>query len=175
MWRVTGTNLSEWSVTDDQSTANLRPDDFETFYRVEGLRVYHALAMTLRDLDLAEDAAAEGLARTYQHWNRIQNYDSPAGWAYRVGLNWATSWLRRLGRQRLQPASDLLHNDPQMFDPGLHLALMDLDVDQRSVVVMRYLLDLSQEEIGRLLGVPVGTVKSRLARGLTRLREVVEP
>jgi RNA polymerase sigma factor (sigma-70 family) len=65
--------------------------------------------------------------------------------------------------------------DVSMFDPVLHAALLGLEVDQRAVVVMRYLLDLSQEEIGRLLAVPFGTVKSRLARGLARLREVVEP
>lgn len=161
-------------MSEDAGTADLRPEDFETFYRLEAARVYRALAVTLRDRDLAEEATAEALARTYQHWERIRHYDSPAGWAYRVGLNWATSRLRRRRPLRLQD-HDEGRADVSMFDPALHAALLGLEVDQRAVVVMRYLLDLSQEEIGRLLAVPVGTVKSRLARGLARLREVVEP
>lgn len=155
--------------------ADLRPDDFETFYRVEAAGVYRALAVTLRDRDLAEEAAAEALARTYQHWERIRAYDNPAGWAYRVGFNWATSRLRRRRRLNIHAQVEVGQIDLPGFDPGLQAALIGLDVDQRAVVVMRYLLDLSQGEIGRLLGLPVGTVKSRLARGLARLREVVEP
>lgn len=40
------------------------------------------------------------MVRTFQHWDKIRRYDNPAGWAYRVGLNWATSRLRRRSRDR---------------------------------------------------------------------------
>lgn len=51
---------------------------------------------------------------------------------------------------------------------------MHLNVSQPAVVVLRYVLDLSQEEIAQVLGVPAGKMKSRLGRGLSRLREVLE-
>lgn len=54
-------------------------------------------------------------------------------------------------------------------------ALDMLPDDQRQVVVCRYLLELSGEETATALGVPEGTVKSRLARALLRLRDLMEP
>jgi len=53
-------------------------------------------------------------------------------------------------------------------------ALALLPADQHTVLVLRFYDDLSQEEIARITGVPIGTVKSRIARGLRRLEEVLE-
>lgn len=154
-----------------------RPLDFESFYRQSSAGVYRSLAVMLGDADLAQDAAAEALARTFQHWPKVSGYDSPAGWAYRVGMNWATSKRRRYRR-----SGDLLEQTQPADDPadaaGMRLDLIDalgqIEPAQREVLVLRYLLDLRQDEVARVLGVPTGTVKSRLGRGLERLREVVD-
>lgn len=148
-------------------------DDFEMFYRAEMMSVYRALAATLRDRELAEEATAESMTRCYQHWGKVSGYDNPAGWCYRVGLNWAISRLRR---RRLLPfdRSQAVAPEPDVFDPTLEKALRDLDVSHRAVIVLRYLWDLPQADIAKALGIPVGTVKSRINRGLTHLREVIE-
>jgi DNA-directed RNA polymerase specialized sigma24 family protein len=73
---------------------------FESFYRAEVDRVYRALAVTLGDAHLAREAADEAMARAYMHWHRVAACDSPGGWVFRVGLNWATSWWRKFGRER---------------------------------------------------------------------------
>ena len=52
-------------------------------------------------------------------------------------------------------------------------ALRTLDPNKRTVIVMRYVLDLSQEDIAAALSLPIGTVKSRLGRGLEELREML--
>lgn len=165
--------MTSMETVNPQADARARARDFDAFFRLEADDVYRALAVTLRDRDLAEEATAEAMARAYQHWRRIRDYDNPAGWVYRVGLNWATSRLRRRDvRRRLARPAGVVDATP--FDPALHRALLGLDLDQRAVVVLRYLFDWSQDEIAAALAIPVGTVKSRLGRGVAKLRAGLE-
>jgi len=148
-------------------------EPFEAFYRANSDRVYRALALTLGDDDLAREAADEAMLRAYVRWDRVRGLDNPAGWTYRVGLNWATSWWRRLRRER-PPASDDQHptatGGPDPAALAARTALDQLPLAQRTVVVCRVLLDLSTAETASALDIAEGTVKSRLARALTALR-----
>jgi RNA polymerase sigma-70 factor (ECF subfamily) len=143
---------------------------FDEFWRLNRRDLARALAVTLGDPDLASDAADEAMARAYQHWDRVGSYANPAGWAYRVGLNWSRSVLRR--RRRFHPT--LYRRDtvepPTVIDPAVHRALAGLDIKHRSVIVCRFLLDWSVEETATALDLRPGTVKSRLSRALDRLR-----
>jgi RNA polymerase sigma factor (sigma-70 family) len=157
---------------DVSRTQVLAPDDrsFEAFYRAQADRVYRALAITLGDPQLAREAADEGMARAFARWPAVQSLQNPGGWVYRVGLNWATSWWRK--RRREQPLPTM-HDLPAGDDPQAAAALVavrDLAAAQRAVVVCRVLLDLSTVETAAVLGIPTGTVKSRLARALAALR-----
>lgn len=147
-----------------------RPDDFEAFYRANIDRVYRALAVTLRRDDLAQEAADEAMARAYARWATVRGLDNPAGWVFRVGLNWATSWWRKRRRES-PPVADTAH--PSAPPDGALAAddvLALLPVPQRAVVTCRVLLDLSTAETAAALGLSEGTVKSRLSRGLAALR-----
>jgi RNA polymerase sigma-70 factor (sigma-E family) len=150
--------------------------DFSDFYRWERPGLYRALALTLGDADLAAEAVDEALVRAYQRWGRIRRYDSPAGWVYRVALNWAISRTRRRGR--VVPVAAVPDRagaaDPSLPDAELASALADLPEQQRAVVVLRYHLDWSTERVAAALGIPPGTVKSRLHRGLAALRAALE-
>ena len=85
----------------------------------------------------------------------------------RVAVNLATDGFRRARRRlalavRLRPGAD---PDPPTFDRlAVTQALRALPHDQRAVVVLHHLLDLPVDRVGAELGVPTGTVKSRLAR-----------
>jgi RNA polymerase sigma-70 factor (ECF subfamily) len=59
----------------------------------------------------------------------------------------------------------------QARDDELEWALAQLEESQRQVVALRFYADLSLEEIAEVIGVPIGTVKSRLHRALAKLRE----
>lgn len=149
---------------------------FEGFYRSERPGLYRALALTLGDPDLAAEAVDEAMARAYQRWRRVCGYDNPAGWVYRVGLNWAISRSRKRGRVVTVAA---VHDergctDPAPPDDDLTAAVAALPDKQRQVVVLRYHLDWSIDKIGAALALPAGTVKSRLHRGLAALRENLE-
>lgn len=147
--------------------------DFDAFYRRERAEVFRALAFTLRDVELAAEAVDEGMVRAFQRWNRVRHYDNPAGWVYRVALNWSISRLRRL--RRTVPVADVpgesRASDPPLPDERLAAAVAALPVKQRAAVVLRCHLDWSVQQIASALGVPPGTVKSRLHRGLAAVRE----
>lgn len=147
-------------------------EPFEAFYRGHVERVYRALAVTLSDPQLAREAADEAMARAYAHWRRVRGLDNPGGWVYRVGLNWATSWRRKVWRERplAEDRGDPVAPPPDPAATAAGQALAGLALPQRAVVVCRVLLDLSTAETAHLLGVAEGTVKSRLARALTTLR-----
>ena len=127
------------------------------------------------DWDQAEELAQEAMARTFAAWSRIRGYDRPAAYARKVLVNRHRSLLRRA----VVEARHTLTSRPQEWhepdfggdDLVLWQALRQLAARQRAAIVLRYYLDLPEAEVACLLGVPVGTVKSLVHRGLARLRD----
>ncbi|HWS35116.1 MAG TPA: sigma-70 family RNA polymerase sigma factor [Actinoplanes sp.] len=158
-------------MTIDLDTVPSAYEGFEAFYRANADRVYRALAVTLRSDDLAAEAVAEAMARACARWSTVSRLDSPAGWVFRVGLNWATSWWRKVRRER-PPAAEADH--PRARPPdgstAARSALANLPEAQRAVITCRVLLDLTTAETAAALRISEGTVKSRLSRGLAALR-----
>jgi RNA polymerase sigma factor (sigma-70 family) len=161
------------------------PDSFELFYAGTADRVYRALAVTLGDVHLAREATDEAMARAFARWSQVVLHDNPGGWAFRVGLNWATSWRRKLRRERALPQGDgesgacatagpAQATPPDPAAAAATTALARLPVGQRAVVTCRILLDLSTAETAAALGVAEGTVRSRLSRAMAALRAELE-
>lgn len=145
--------------------------DFAPFYREYRDSVAHALSLTLGDSDLGSTAADEAFTRAVQRWKKVSNYDNPAGWVYRVGLNWARSWLRRKRLERERTGVEIGHMVNPAIDHALGDALKDLSEDHRAVVVCRFYLDYTIDQTAAARGIAPGTAKSRLSRALTQLRE----
>ena len=123
----------------------------------------------------AEELAQEALVRTWWRWKLVRRPDDPGSYARRVLVNRRRSLLRRaavearlLARSRPEelvvPAGD---------ERALVLwqAVQALPARQRAVLVLRFREDLTEAEVARLLGLPLGTVKSLSHRALARLRE----
>ena len=147
---------------------------FETFYAASVDGVYRALAVTLGDAHLAREATDEAMARAFVKWRQVARYDNPGGWVFRVGLNWATSWRRKLRRESVLPEDErglpaLTGPDPGGTDALA--ALGRLSIPARAVVVCRVLFDLSTAETAAALRIAEGTVRSRLSRAMTLLRD----
>ncbi|MCP5028345.1 MAG: sigma-70 family RNA polymerase sigma factor [Actinomycetia bacterium] len=150
----------------DLTPAPLR--SFEDFYRDSHERMARALTLTLGNRSLALDATDEAFARAWSRWATVCSHTNPEGWVYRVALNWATSWLRKVRRER----PDVYIDRPAPAtgrDLDLDRALERLSVDHRSVVVLRHLGGWSTEEVANALEISPGTVKSRLSRALDQL------
>jgi RNA polymerase sigma-70 factor (sigma-E family) len=123
----------------------------------------------------AEELAQDAMARTFAAWSRVGPRQR-AAYARKVLLNRHRSLLRRAvveARHALtsRPQVETRH-EPDFSGDDLLLwqALGRLPARQRTALVLRYYLDLSEAEVARQLGVPVGTVKSLVHRGLARLR-----
>ncbi|WP_374628914.1 sigma-70 family RNA polymerase sigma factor [Frankia sp. AgPm24] len=109
-------------------------------------------------------------------WRRVQSSDHPDAYVRRILVN---ANRRRFGRRRVP--EDLVATVPDVGGhgggftavedrAGLAAALAMLPAGQRTVVVLRYCEDLSEEQVAKVLGRSVGTVKSQASRGLAKLR-----
>lgn len=161
-----------WSDSERLQDATGGREDFATFFDRNVDQLVRSLALTLGDHELAADAVAEAMVKAHLRWRRLAGSTNPAGWVYRVALNWARARGRRWWRE-------VTTSEPPerpvvavgLTDPELAVALLALPVEQRAVVVLRYLLDWSEARTATALDIPPGTVKSRLSRALTRLAE----
>ena len=134
---------------------------------------YRCAFKLLGDRAEAEDIAQEALARAFVRWRKVEDY--AAAWVCRVAANLALDRSRSSAhRTRADAQVDSDHAaapDPdaaQRLD--LRVALLDLPRRQRDVVVLRYLLDQSEQSVAAALGVSVGAVKTHASRGLSALR-----
>jgi RNA polymerase sigma-70 factor (ECF subfamily) len=154
----------------DRSAVALVEQSFEWFYAQHRNAIGRALAITLRDDTLAADALDEAMTRAYQRWQEVSTTDNPAGWVYRVALNWARSFLRKVTRAGRGPRAMELVSTAPTFDPDIDRALRELTIDQRAVIVCRYFIGYSEAETAAVLGIRPGTAKSRHSRAIATLR-----
>jgi RNA polymerase sigma-70 factor (ECF subfamily) len=149
------------------------PIDFETWYRHEHPRLVTLLAASTGDAPLARDAADEAVARAFERWERVSRMDSPAGWTYRVALN----IVRRRTRRRALEHRILRRIRPDVV-PGptgeLWLLVADLPPRQRTAVLLRHVGQLTEAEIGDVMGIARGTVSSTLRSAYRRLGTEIE-
>ena len=122
-----------------------------------------------------EELAQETLVRMWWRWRLGRRPADPARYARRVLVNRQRSLLRRaavearsLGRARPAQVVPSADSERAMV---LWEAVQALPARQRAVLVLRYKEDLTEAEVARLLGLPVGTVKSASHRALARLRQ----
>ena len=133
--------------------------------------VWQAAYAVTADAQLAEDAAQEAFIRALRSLHHLKG--RPVGpWLRRVAINSAIDQLRRRPRGWVgsELAPDLTDTDaPAGTDGDLAEAVLGLSRERRLVVVLHYWLGYTHKEIGALLGIPAGTVASRLSRALAEL------
>lgn len=129
-----------------------------------------------------EDATQNALISIVRALPRFDNRSSVRTWAYRVATNSALDELRRRARRPIPTADQLdwpAHDDTPSPDQrvvdrlGLNDALARLSPDFRAAVVLRDVVGMDYAEIADSLGLPIGTVRSRIARGRRHLAELL--
>ena len=148
---------------------------FSRFYAASRAELCAAVTMTLGDHQLAIDAVDEALARAAERWEQVAEMDRPAGWTYRVAINWATSWRRKWSQRPTLPIEvlDRAHRD-DLGDVMMLEQLAQLPLAQRQMLVLRYVLGYSVPQTAEALGVAEGTVKSGVHRARQQLQADVE-
>jgi RNA polymerase sigma factor (sigma-70 family) len=120
----------------------------------------------------SEEIAQEALARSLVRWTKVEGYAE--AFVTRTAINLSIDRWRRHDRHAGTRVSDhqLVHEDPQAdLRADLVDALQSLSRRQRDVVVLRYLMDVSERQVARTLGCTEGTVKQHAQRGLAVLRD----
>ena len=153
--------------------------EFEDFYAAVFDRLVGQLYLVTGNLHDAEDVVQEALTRAAVRWSRLRQYSVPEAWVRRVAMNLASDGFRRVRRRmavavRLGADLEYRHLVPAEL-PGLTEALRALPMAQRKAVVLHHLLDLPVDQVAAELGVPAGTVKSRLARARGALAALLAP
>jgi RNA polymerase sigma-70 factor (sigma-E family) len=148
--------------------------EFEAvFDRLLGAAYRHARRL-VGDPAVAEDLAAEALARTYAHWRRVRDYEYLDAWVLRVVTNLAIDAVAK-SRAPVVDGHGASIEDAAVLRVTLAQALRALPARQRDAVVLRYLADMSEGDVAASLGVAPGTVKSHLHRAVAQLRESLGP
>jgi RNA polymerase sigma-70 factor (ECF subfamily) len=142
-----------------------------------GDRLYRVAFGILREAAQAEDATQHALVEVWRHLPQLRDPDRFDAWAYRTLVRSChrerrrTPFVAALTVQYEPAAPDELRsvNDRDQLERGFRR----LSVDQRAVVVLHHYLGLTLEEVADTLGIPVGTVNSRLGRAMTKLRQAL--
>jgi RNA polymerase sigma-70 factor (sigma-E family) len=156
---------------------NAEVEGFAQFVEARQRGLQRTAWLLTGDWALAEDLVQTALARSWPRWGRIRRGDDPEIYVRRVMVNTWASWSRRRWRGE-QPSGTV----PDGQAPGdvaaevavrvaVRAALGSLTGRQRAVLVLRVFDDLPEAQAAQVLGCPVGTVKSTMARAMARLRE----
>jgi RNA polymerase sigma-70 factor (ECF subfamily) len=139
-------------------------------------RVYNlALRMTGREED-ARDAAQEAFLTVLRKLSSFRGEAAFTTWLHRVTVNACYDLLRKRQRAPLlergdedlpapEPPPEPDHAETMSLSIDVQRALMEVPQDFRAVMILHDVQDLPHEEVAAILGIPVGTVKSRLHRG----------
>jgi RNA polymerase sigma-70 factor, ECF subfamily len=152
-------------------------DAFASLYAAHWQRAYRAAYLVVHDSAAAEDIAQDAFLAAVDAIDRFDRRRPFGPWLHRIVVNRAIDWGRRetLRRGADDPPSEASEPPPTApVGEEMMAALAQLPVEQRAVVVLRYLLDYTPGEVARMLDLPRGTVNSRLRRALDRLGELLE-
>jgi RNA polymerase sigma-70 factor (ECF subfamily) len=153
---------------------------FEQFCSNEYGRIVAAVALITGNRESAADAVNEAMARAWSRIRRGQTLDPLGAWVRVVALNIARDGHRhrRVEEKHASALVATIRNDTTHSNWGLSIdvrrALESLPRRQREVAVLRFVCDLSVEEIAAELGIAVGTTKSSLARARIALRGALQ-
>ena len=145
---------------------------FEQLVREFGPRVYRFLVLRLANESDARDALQETLIAAWQRLPTLRELDRFWPWLVGIAAHKAADVVRKRRPSALERADDRTAPGPAAV-VELREAIAGLPPALRDVVLLRYLLHLSEQETAAALGVRVGTVKSRAARARRRIGEVI--
>jgi RNA polymerase sigma-70 factor (ECF subfamily) len=165
-------------------------DAQEELFRRHWRPMYRAAYLVVQDTAAAEDVAQEAFLAAIRALDRFDLRRPLGPWLHRIAVNRAIDLVRarqlrrEVGGEAVDESAHDEGRDSSAGSPAAHeaaltdqvaAALGELPIEQRAVVVMRYLLEYTPGEIARALGLPRGTVNSRLRRGLDRLAGSLAP
>ena len=157
---------------DPRPGSRVVPRDVEGFQSLAppiGVRVRRALVAAY-GADVGSEAAADAMAYAWEHWEKVQAMDNPAGHLYRVGQSAARKYRRRrpVGLPTVPAGDEWADVRPEL--PG---ALTRLSQRQRAAVLLVHAHGDTLSDAAATLGMSVSTLRNHLARGMKHLRALL--
>jgi RNA polymerase sigma-70 factor (ECF subfamily) len=181
--------LGDLAITDEELIARSREGDESAFkelvHRYESLVAGTVIGMLGNSAE-AEDVGQETFVRFYQSLRKFRGDSSVGTYIARIAINLSINELKRRGRRLKLFQSNTDEKEVEVPDPRsphtydgnqemVENALSELDPKLRSVVVLRLMDGYTTRETAEILGIPLGTVLSRLSRGQKQLRKTLAP
>ncbi len=167
-------------------------ESFESLIRQYNRYVYNIAYRMMGNEEDAKDMSQEALIKAYKAISNFKMESSFSTWLYRIVINTCKDELRKRKEQVYSlddeisdnislkdTLSDEIGNPLLIYEQvelktALNHALEKLSEDNKSVVILKDLLGYSYEEIGEILQIPIGTVRSRLNRSRSALRTILK-
>lgn len=148
------------------------PDGVRALYEASYPRLVGVLAVAAGSRAEAEEVVQDAFIRLIGAWPTVCRYDDPEAWVRGVAFRLLSNRFRKARNglravARAGPGTDVAPPNADALDVAR--ALAQLPLGQRQVVALHHLVGLDVAAVGRELGIPVGTVKSRLSRARTSL------
>lgn len=177
-------NAESWTLRAGTAAS----DDFDELVRRQQRRIYRVLYAMLRDHDAAETLTQDAFLRAYRRRRDYRGEGSVEGWLLRIAVNLARDhlrsrrtgfWTRLFRGEPAQAAAERAADEragPERVLLGreqaglVWQAIEELSPQQRAVFVMRFVEEMSLDEIARATGLRVGTVKVHLFRAVSVMR-----
>ncbi|MGC8757518.1 MAG: RNA polymerase sigma factor [Caldisericaceae bacterium] len=150
----------------------------EAFIRKYQDLIYGAIFQIARDADLSKDVLQEVFIKALKNINKFNEDAEISTWLYRIAMNTLNDELRQLNK--VHPLTD---DSPKTIDSPIYSfdekkkiifeGMGKLDENYREILSLVDIQGLSYEEASMLTGVPIGTVRSRLARAREKLRDII--
>jgi len=149
---------------------------FQQLYDLFANRVFRYAFTILHDKHLAEEIAQETMIAVWKGASRFAGRSKPSTWIFGIARNQSLTLLRKEKRAETTGSPELVQADPSKHliqHEHVMNALNELSADHREVVFLTYYEGLSYGEIAEILGIPSGTVKSRMFHAKRKLAEVL--
>jgi RNA polymerase sigma-70 factor, ECF subfamily len=152
-------------------------DAFAALVRSSSARLYGTAKLILRDADRAEDAVQDALMVAWRNIGALRAPEAWQAWLYRLTVR---ECQRLAASQRRHEIAEAVVEQREPSEPDFSRFVDDRDrmgrelarlpLEQRTVIVLHFYLDLPLTDAAEILDIPIGTAKSRLHRGLEAMR-----
>lgn len=139
----------------------------------------------VRDKEIAKDLVQDVFIKSYINWEKFRHESSVKTWLYRITINTAKDYLKSWSYRKLKVSELYQFNtksNASSEDEALHNweknnvkhTVFDLPTKYREVIFLYYYEEFTIKEISELMNIPMSTVKTRLGRGKSKLKEKLE-
>jgi RNA polymerase sigma-70 factor (ECF subfamily) len=159
--------------------------DLESLMRTYGNDVLRTAYMYVKDVHTAEDIFQEVFIKVNSNLHNFQGNSSIKTWIIRIAINTCKDYLKSAYSRRIVPMEEFMEDSITAEDSYADIerqetiqsvkdAVMELPEHYKDVIMCVYFQEMSMDQAAQMLELPVGTIKSRLARAKEKLKEIME-